>query len=171
MCFGLNLQVVNFLLATASGAGFAVTYEINKNVAIDVGFGGRTKYPNQLYVSIGLLFMGSICMAILSVLSSIFRESNSTSGKRSSFMTGWSDYEVHMPSCWFIMLIQNRRFKKFFFYKGSRFLIVIIQFNICIRISLWTLFLHKHLGNKYNHNNGVFLLLLLHFFDARHWSD
>ena len=81
--------MINFLLATASGAGFAVTYEINKNVVIDVGFGGRTKYPNQLYVSIGLLFLGSICMAILSVLSSISRESNSSSGKRSSFMTGW----------------------------------------------------------------------------------
>ncbi|KAL1823595.1 hypothetical protein ACET3Z_010373 [Daucus carota] len=81
-------MVINFLLATASGAGFAVTYEINKNVVIDVGFGGRTKYPNQLYVSIGLLFLGSICMAILSVLSSISRESNSSSGKRSSFMTG-----------------------------------------------------------------------------------
>ncbi|XP_074376964.1 CASP-like protein 4D1 [Apium graveolens] len=68
-------MLISFLLATATGAGFAVTYEINKYFDIVVELGGSRNFLNQLFVSVGFLFTGFICMAILSVVSSIFRES------------------------------------------------------------------------------------------------
>lgn len=64
------------------GAGFAVTYEINKYSDIVLELGASTKFLNQLFVSVGLLFTGSICLAVLAVVSSIFRDSD-TSGKGS----------------------------------------------------------------------------------------
>ncbi|WOG92264.1 hypothetical protein DCAR_0311527 [Daucus carota subsp. sativus] len=75
-------MLISFLLATAMGAGFAVTYEINKYSDIVLELGASTKFLNQLFVSVGLLFTGSICLAVLAVLSSIFRDSD-TSGKGS----------------------------------------------------------------------------------------
>ncbi|KAL1823590.1 CASP-like protein 4D1 [Daucus carota subsp. sativus] len=72
--------VISFLLATASGAGFAATYELKKLVVGVVGFGETTKFLNRGYISIGLLFAGSVCMVILSILSSNLRNSTGRGG-------------------------------------------------------------------------------------------
>lgn len=67
-------------MATASGAGLAVTYELKKFVDGVIGFGETRMFLNRGYVSVGLLFFGSIFMAILSILSSNFRKSTSKGG-------------------------------------------------------------------------------------------
>lgn len=67
-------------MASASGAGFAVTYELKKFVDGVVGFGETRKFLNRGYICVGLLFLGSICIVILSILSSNFRKSTSKGG-------------------------------------------------------------------------------------------
>lgn len=51
----INLQLISFLLATASGAGFAVTYELRTYVGHGLeGYGQTRKFLDIVYVSIGL---------------------------------------------------------------------------------------------------------------------
>lgn len=66
--------MVAFLLATAAGAGFAATYEFKKllkNLFGNLSDAQTRQFLDRGYVSVGLLFLGFICMALLSLLSSI----------------------------------------------------------------------------------------------------
>ncbi|KAK1384164.1 hypothetical protein POM88_021899 [Heracleum sosnowskyi] len=68
-------MLLNFLLATTSGAGFAVTYELRTIVGHGhAGYGKTKKFLDIVFVSIGLLFLGSICVVMLSIISSYFRK-------------------------------------------------------------------------------------------------
>lgn len=86
---GYFLKIIAFLLATGAGAGFAVTFEFKrllkdfiKSVGATFGFSGpdetdsiTEKFLDKANIATGLLFLGFICMAILSVFSSINRSS------------------------------------------------------------------------------------------------
>ncbi|XP_044489074.1 CASP-like protein 4D1 [Mangifera indica] len=81
----MSFRIIAFLLATGAGAGFAVTFEFKKllkdfikSVGATFGFSGldetdsiTEKFLDKANVATGLLFLGFICMAILSVFSSI----------------------------------------------------------------------------------------------------
>ncbi|KAI7985960.1 CASP-like protein 4D1 [Camellia lanceoleosa] len=74
-------KIISFLLATGVGAGFAVTHELKRIIqSISDDYGGLDEqesktisFLNRGYIATGILFAGFICMAILSILSSINR--------------------------------------------------------------------------------------------------
>ena len=56
---------MSFLLATATGAGFSMTYELRTYTGYPPeGFGRTKKYLDIVYVSVSLLFLGSILLRI-----------------------------------------------------------------------------------------------------------
>jgi hypothetical protein len=61
------LQVVLFLLATGSAAGFGASIDLNKHIERIYHMGG---FFNMGYVSALLLFLAFLCTAILSIMSS-----------------------------------------------------------------------------------------------------
>lgn len=86
------MQVISLLLGTGVGAGFAVTFEFKRNLNDFVQgvedlsgqdlseFKSKTeKFLDRAIIATGLLFLGFICMAILSVLSSLSRSSAKSS--------------------------------------------------------------------------------------------
>lgn len=88
------MQLISFLLATGAGAGFFVTYEFLKfiNASFDAlvalgaeGLDETKTFLHRGYISTGLLFLGFICMAICSVLSSIARSTATSSDKGGFF--------------------------------------------------------------------------------------
>lgn len=84
----LELQVVSFLLATAVGAGFAFSTEEKKAVHSKYNkddfpreyLSGLDKYLSLGILATGMLSLGFICMALLSVLSSTSRTSPTNRG-------------------------------------------------------------------------------------------
>ncbi|XP_044466492.1 CASP-like protein 4D1 [Mangifera indica] len=80
-------KIVSFLLASGVGAAFAVTYELKSFVdnfletIISLGFledtvalkSGADKFLNRIYIAASLLLGAFVCMALLSVLSSVNR--------------------------------------------------------------------------------------------------
>ncbi|KAK9277223.1 hypothetical protein L1049_006762 [Liquidambar formosana] len=76
-------KIIAFLLATGVGAGFAVTFELKRILdafldGFDVpGIGDEKSKPEKFLdrgnIATGLLFLGFLCMVVLSVLSSINR--------------------------------------------------------------------------------------------------
>ncbi|KAM7471050.1 hypothetical protein LguiA_009233 [Lonicera macranthoides] len=87
-------KFISFLLATGAGAGFFVTYEFLKviNVSFDAlvalgveGLNETKTFLHRGYISTGLLFLGFICMAVCSVLSSIARSTATSSSGKGGF--------------------------------------------------------------------------------------
>ncbi|KAL5762972.1 hypothetical protein ACOSP7_019236 [Xanthoceras sorbifolium] len=86
-------KMVAFLLATGVGAGFAITFELKKfvrdflssleNLGVDEGDFPINKFLDKANMAIGLLFLGFLCMAILSIFSSINRINTTTPSKSS----------------------------------------------------------------------------------------
>ncbi|KAJ0048629.1 hypothetical protein Pint_16834 [Pistacia integerrima] len=83
-------KMVSFVLASGVGAVFAVTYELKSFVndfvetLLSLGFedtvgfkSGTDKFLNRIYIAAGLLLGALVCMALLSVLSSINRTTSS----------------------------------------------------------------------------------------------
>ncbi|CAL5445118.1 unnamed protein product [Camellia sinensis] len=74
-------KIISFLLATGVGAGFAVTHELKRIIqpifddykGLDEQESKTISFLNRGYIATGILFAGFICMAILSILSSINR--------------------------------------------------------------------------------------------------
>lgn len=84
----LELQVVSFLLATVLGASFAFSVEEkkalnskhNKDNYSREHRSGLDKYVNLGILATGMLSLGFICLALLSVLSSTSRTSTTSRG-------------------------------------------------------------------------------------------
>jgi hypothetical protein len=63
----MYVQLISLLLATTVGASFAISVEFNRTVDL----GGN--FFNKMNIAIGVLLVGTICMAVVPVLSSINR--------------------------------------------------------------------------------------------------
>ncbi|KAK9277867.1 hypothetical protein L1049_027424 [Liquidambar formosana] len=82
-------KVISYLLATGTGAGFGVTFEFKKFlnalfdslVALNVAGADELRSKSERFldrgnIATGLLFLGFLCMVVLSVLSSIDRNTS-----------------------------------------------------------------------------------------------
>ncbi|KAF5445577.1 hypothetical protein F2P56_034621 [Juglans regia] len=69
-------KMISLLLATAVGAGFAVTIEIERSPG-----SGFKNFYTRANVATGVLLIGTVCMVLVSVLSSInYRTQSKSSG-------------------------------------------------------------------------------------------
>ncbi|TXG57008.1 hypothetical protein EZV62_018321 [Acer yangbiense] len=89
--------MVAFLLATGVGAGFALTFELKKFVkdffdsiknlgipGIDESDSALNKFLDKALFATGLLFLGFLCMAVLSIFSSINKITKNSSSSKSN---------------------------------------------------------------------------------------
>lgn len=83
-------QIISLLLGTGVGAGFAVTFELKKQIpdfltlltllgaqGMDEVKSKLDKFFDRANIAIGILFLAFLCMVILSILSSINKAHNS----------------------------------------------------------------------------------------------
>ncbi|KAL9683462.1 hypothetical protein QQ045_015284 [Rhodiola kirilowii] len=78
-------KIMSWFLATAVGAGIAVTYELKKLLGALLGSpddeeSKLDEFLNRGYISTGVLAVAFFCLAILSVLSSLSRNPSSSKG-------------------------------------------------------------------------------------------
>lgn len=97
-------QIIALLLGTGVGAGFAVSFELKKqlhdfiNALVSlVGQGTEPtdefeskldKFLDRANIATGILFLAFLCMAILSILSSISRTTSKETPTRRGFYFG-----------------------------------------------------------------------------------
>ncbi|KAK1552273.1 hypothetical protein Q3G72_013581 [Acer saccharum] len=91
-------KMVAFLLATGVGAGFALTFELKKFVKdffdslrrnlgtprVDESDSALNKFLDKALFATGLLFLGFLCMAVLSIFSSINKITKNSSSSKSN---------------------------------------------------------------------------------------
>ncbi|KAK2635618.1 hypothetical protein Ddye_030410 [Dipteronia dyeriana] len=90
-------KMVAFLLATGVGAGFGLTFELKKFVkdfldsiknlgipGVDESDSAINKFLDKAIFATGLLFLGFLCMAVLSIFSSINRITTNSSYSKSN---------------------------------------------------------------------------------------
>ncbi|KAJ4713592.1 CASP-like protein [Melia azedarach] len=70
-------KIISFLLATGVGAGFAITFEFKKFLNADDLKSRVEKFLDRSYIATGLLLGAFVCMAVVSVISSINRKTSS----------------------------------------------------------------------------------------------
>lgn len=68
LCVRLFAQVASYLLATGTAAGFAVTKDIQR--LSDESSLEFDKFFDKAYASAGMLLLGFICVALLSIAAS-----------------------------------------------------------------------------------------------------
>ena len=86
------MQLMSLLLGTGAGAGFAVSFEFKRHLSdfilnleiltgedLSEAKSKKGKFLDRAIIATGLLFLGFICMAILSVLSSVSRSGSKSS--------------------------------------------------------------------------------------------
>ncbi|OVA08647.1 Uncharacterized protein family UPF0497 [Macleaya cordata] len=83
-------KIISLLLATGVGVGFGVTFEFKKLVdqffqninvpGVDESKSKTEKFLDKGNLSTGLLFLGFLCVAVLSVLTSINRTATTSRG-------------------------------------------------------------------------------------------